>query len=163
MPSLARTALRFLGLALLAVVLLIGVAASGLWIAGGRRLAAAHTAPDHPLVIATDAVDLAEGERLATFWGCLGCHERNGGGGIFFESRLGDRLVAPNLTRVVREYSPAELERAVRHGVRRDGSSLVVMPSSMFAGMSDRDLGKVIGYLRSLPPVPDSLPPTRLG
>lgn len=163
MTTTVRSALRYLLWGVLGIVMLLVLCAAGLLYAGGRRLAATHDAPSHPFVAATDAADIAEGERLARYWGCIGCHESDAGGGIFFETPLGDRLVAPNLTRIVREYSEEELERAIRHGVRRDGSTLVVMPSSMFAHMSDADLGKVVGYLRSLPPVPDTLPPTRLG
>ena len=55
---------------------------------------------------------------------------------------MGDRIVAPNLTRIVHEYSDQELEAVIRHGVRPDGSSVVIMPSAMFANVSDEGLEK---------------------
>jgi mono/diheme cytochrome c family protein len=47
--------------------------------------------------------------------------------------------------------------------VRRDGSSLTVMPSNEFNGMSDADLGAIVAYARSLPA--DEVPsvPLRVG
>ena len=163
MSTTLRKVLRYGGWAILGLLLLVLIGASSLWVAGGRRIGMIHEPTAHPVAVATDPAEIAEGGRLAGYWGCVGCHDENAGGSVFFTTPFGDRLVAANLTRVVHEYTPEELERAIRHGVRRDGSSLVVMPSSMFADISDEDLGRVIGYLRSLPVVPDSLPPTRLG
>jgi hypothetical protein len=42
------------------------------------------------------------------------------------------RLVAPNVVRAIKAYSNPELARLLRHGVRPNGSGVVVMPSSMF-------------------------------
>src|SRR5262249_33691256 len=58
---------------------------------------------------------------------------------------------APNLTRIVREYSDGELERVIRHGVKRDGTTTWIMPAQMFTAMSDRDLADVIAFVRSVP------------
>jgi mono/diheme cytochrome c family protein len=164
MAASFRRILRYAGFGAVGIVLLLVMAVAFVGMAGGRRLSVTHEVRPHTFVTPEDSMAAAEGERLAAYWGCTGCHERDGSGGVFFETPLGDRLVAPNLTRIVHEYSPAELERAIRHGVRRkDGRSVVVMPSAMYAGISDEDLGKVIGYLRSLPQVRDTLPDRRLG
>lgn len=163
MPFPTRTILRYAGRGAAGLLLLVVLAVGILAVVGGSRLGRSFEGPAHPVAVSTDSAGIAEGERLATFWGCLGCHERDGGGQILFESPAGDRLIAPNLTRMVREHDPAELERAVRHGIGRTGSSLIGMPSSMYARMSDGDLGKVLGYLRSLPSVTDSLPSRRMG
>ena len=149
-----------LALAGLLVLALIG--AGYIWVAGGHALKASYDPAPHSLTPPTDSLALAEGGRLARIWGCLGCHDRDGGGSVFVETPLGDRVVAPNLTRVVREYSVVELERAIRHGIAPDGRGLVIMPAPMFARASDDDIAKVIGHLRTLEPVPDTLPPTRL-
>jgi mono/diheme cytochrome c family protein len=70
---------------------------------------------------------------------------------VFIDQPLLARLVAPNLTQVVAQYSDAELERVIRHGVRRNGRSTLGMPSSMFYHLSDQDLGAIIAFLRSAP------------
>jgi mono/diheme cytochrome c family protein len=53
--------------------------------------------------------------------------------------------------------------RAIRHGVGHDGRGLALMPSSTFYYLSDEDLGALIAYLKSLPPVDNAMPPTDLG
>ena len=161
MQSRFRTVLRYAGRAALGLVVLIVVAAGIVAWVGGRRVAGPYESPPHAIAVPTDSAAVAEGGRLAAFWGCTGCHGRDAGGRVFFETPLGDRLVAPNLTRVVRELDATELERAVRHGIGPDGASLFGMPAGMFSKISDGDLGKVIAYLRSVRPTADSLPATR--
>lgn len=164
MPVPVRRAARYLLRGVLFFLVLVVLLVAGVAVAGGRALGRVHEVPTHVVTLPTDPAALAEGGRLAGFWGCTGCHEKDAAGGyVFIETRLGDRLAAPNLTRIVREYTVPELERAIRHGVHPDGSSLVIMPASAFNRMSDTDLGKVIAYLRSLPPVPDTVPPNRYG
>ncbi|MGH7517120.1 MAG: cytochrome c [Gemmatimonadales bacterium] len=84
-------------------------------------------------------------------------------GGIFIDDVLLARLVAPNLTAAVRKYSNADLARIIRRGVRPDGSSVIGMPSEMFSALTDEDLGKILAYLRSVPPHPGPAPERRLG
>ena len=158
-----RSVLRYLGIAVLAILGLAVLAAGTVAWVGGSKLAEPHDVPEHAVEVPTDSTAIAEGARLARFWGCTGCHGRDAGGQVFFETPVGDRIVAPNLTQLVHEYTVSELERAIRHGTRDDGSSVVIMPSAMFAHISDADLGKVIGYLRSLRVVPDTLSETRFG
>jgi cytochrome c553 len=60
-------------------------------------------------------------------------------------------MVAPDLTRVAAQLSDSDLERVIRHGVRKNGRTTWGMPSSMFYHLSDKDLGSIIAFLRSLP------------
>jgi hypothetical protein len=55
--------------------------------------------------------------------GCIGCHGTALEGRVFVDEPWLARVVAPDPTRIAREYSDAELERAIRRGVRRDGGS----------------------------------------
>jgi mono/diheme cytochrome c family protein len=67
------------------------------------------------------------------------------------------RVVAPNLTAgaggVAPRYSDADWVRAIRHGLRPDGTPLLIMPSHNFAALSDADLTAIIAYVRSMAPV----------
>jgi hypothetical protein len=45
------------------------------------------------------------------------------------------RVVAPNLTAAVHQYSDAEFAVIIRNGVRPGGRSMVVMPSEVFVGL----------------------------
>ena len=58
--------------------------------------------------------------------------------------------MSPNLTQVAATHTDAELERVIRHGVRKNGESVWFMPSTMFYHLSDDDLG-MIAFLRSVP------------
>ena len=75
-------------------------------------------------------------------------------------------LLGPNITTgrgsVTLEYQPTDWDRAVRHGVNRDGLP-TVMPAEDFQRMSDQELSDVVAYIRSMPPVDNEVPRPRLG
>lgn len=107
-----------------------------------------------PSVVATTGAgpDVAEGGRTARILGCYGgCHGTQLEGRLFFSEPGVADLVAPNLTRVAATYSDAELARAIRHGVRRDGTGLFAMPSNAFFHLSDADLQNLLAFLRRQP------------
>ncbi|HVT38573.1 MAG TPA: c-type cytochrome [Gemmatimonadaceae bacterium] len=105
------------------------------------------------IAVPTDSESIAEGKRLAQLRGCSGgCHGTVTEGHVFFDDFLLGRLVAPNLTIAVREYSAPELARIIRRGVRPNGRSVVGMPSAILSQLNDEDLGRIIAYLRSVPP-----------
>ena len=72
------------------------------------------------------------------------------------------RIVPPNLTRgrggVGATFTDADFVRAIRHGVDPSGRQLLIMPSDDYNHFSDADLGAIIAYVRSLPPINTSLP-----
>jgi mono/diheme cytochrome c family protein len=65
------------------------------------------------------------------------------------------RVVAPNIPRVIAGYSDDELDVLIRQGIKRDGTSLVIMPADAYSNMADTDVADLIAWLRSLPQVPD--------
>ena len=70
---------------------------------------------------------------------------------MFVDQPLLARVASPNLTVAVAEYSDRELAHIIRRGVRPDGRSVVVMPSGSYSQFTDRDVGNVLAYLRSVP------------
>jgi mono/diheme cytochrome c family protein len=95
---------------------------------------------------------IARGERLAQVFGCFqGCHGADMEGMVFVESWYAGRIVAPNLTRAVEQYSVPELEAMIRQGVKPDGTSLVGMPASAYATMTDHDLRAILSFIRGYP------------
>jgi cytochrome c553 len=139
-----------LGRGLGALVVLVLGAASFIYLASERMVRKTYDLPLSSITFPTDSLLLTEGQRLATVRGCYnGCHGEQLEGGVLVDEPLLARVVAPNLTQVVTQYTDAELERVVRHGVRRNGRSTLGMPSSMFYHLSDRDLGAIIAFLRS--------------
>jgi cytochrome c553 len=145
-----RRVFTWLGRGLGALVVLVLGAASFIYLASERMVRKTYDLPFSSITFPTDSLLLTEGQRLATVRGCYnGCHGERLEGGVFIDEPLLARIVAPNLTQVVAQYTDAELERVVRHGVRRNDRSTLGMPSSMFYHLSDRDLGAIIAFLRS--------------
>ncbi|NBB77570.1 MAG: c-type cytochrome [Bacteroidetes bacterium] len=109
---------------------------------------------------------LTHGKHVATIRGCADCHGENLGGKIFIEDPIVGLLPADNLTTgeggIGDEYSDEDMIRAIRHGVRKDGKSVVFMPSHEYNGIDSEDLGSLISYIRSVEPVDNVLPETRI-
>lgn len=93
------------------------------------------------------------------------CHGSDLGGALYVDAGLIGRIVGPNLTRGRggrgNQLTTDDWVRARRHGVRRNGTSLIVMPSEVNVHLSEVDLAAVIAYMRRLPDVDRELPTSR--
>jgi mono/diheme cytochrome c family protein len=107
---------------------------------------------------------LRYGEYLAQIGHCMDCHTPRaadgrlvsvkwGAGGQRFPGPWG-LAVSRNLTpdaSGLKDWSDAEIARAIRDGVRRDGTPLKPpMGYGFYKTMSDADMAALIGYLRTL-------------
>ncbi|WP_116133006.1 cytochrome c [Tropicimonas sp. IMCC34043] len=114
---------------------------------------------------------LERGEYLVTGpMGCGNCHTPIGPEGFVAGMELTGRLVEQNemFTAVSANITPAgeisgwtdaELARAIREGIRPDGSLIgPPMPFPMYRGLSDTDLSAIVAYLRTVPSVASDLP-----
>jgi mono/diheme cytochrome c family protein len=121
------------------------------------------------LTIPTDPAALARGQHLAVnVMNCRDCHDNDFGGRMIFDGGvLMARLSGPNLTRgkggIGSSYTDVDWVRALKHGLRRDGTPLVVMPSQWFSKLTSSDMGALIAYLKALPPVDRELPAITVG
>ena len=97
---------------------------------------------------ATAPTDVAAGQHLVQVTGCSLCHGRDLAGKMM--AAAGSPMAAPNLTRAVAKRSDAELDRAIRAGVRPDATSEFAMPSHVYAAFTDAETADIIGYLRTL-------------
>ncbi len=154
---------RWAGIALGALVVVIVVAYGAIYFASERAMRHPYSAVSAALNIPTDAASIAEGRRLAITRGCYGgCHGKEAEGKVMFDKPMIARIIAPDLTTSVAKYSAADLATMIRRGVRPDGRSMIAMPSEAFVALSDDDLGRIIGFLKSLPasqgPGPDVSP-----
>jgi mono/diheme cytochrome c family protein len=95
---------------------------------------------------------LDHGRRLARVLGCAGCHGANLQGQPWEEEAEFAISFSSNLTRALPAYSDAQIERALREGVRADGSPLWGMPSEIFTFLDAADVAALIAYLRTVPP-----------
>ena len=157
-----RKAVRIIGKVLLGLVALIVLVVIAGYAVSAMKLRKRYAIAPSRVVVPTDSASMARGHALAALGGCTGCHGANLGGQMMIQQFPIARLGAPNLTRgrggVGAAYSDAEWERAIRHGVRRSGEPLFIMPSNAFNEFRDEDVGQVIAYLRSVPPVDNAVP-----
>ncbi|HKE94791.1 MAG TPA: cytochrome c [Povalibacter sp.] len=143
--------LKWLGVFFGSVAALVVCAGLYLVLASQRVIARAYDVPLSAFNAPTDHESVRRGERLATIYGCNGCHGHDLAGTDMFDEPGIAHITAPNLTEVVKDYTDAELERVIRHGIKIDGRSTWIMPSAMFNRLSDDDLGAIIAYVRSFP------------
>ena len=142
----------------LVVIALCAVAGAALYFTTQGRMDKKYAIAGHPLQIPTDSLAIQRGRRLAsTIAKCSDCHTVDFGGGVFIDAPPVARLFAANLTRgkggIGGQLSDLDWERAIRHGVKPDGSALKFMPSQEFTDLTDEDAAALIAYLKSLPPV----------
>lgn len=109
---------------------------------------------------------LEEGKRIFQYRGCEACHGENLEGFVYMDNPAIGQVITPNLTSgqggIGAQRTDEDLVRAIRHGLRPDGTALLFMPSTEFYFMSDDDVAKVIAYIRSLNPVDNEMPASTL-
>jgi cytochrome c553 len=161
----ARKVLRWIGISFGGIVGLALLGTTIVYIVIGTDLSKTFDVPLTEVAVPVDCASYAEGQRLARTRGCFnGCHGDTVTGDVFFEVPDGTVLVSPDLAAAAKKYSAAELERIIRHGVRPDGTSVLLpMPSEMFYNLSDVDVGSIIGFLQSQTPREEPLPQTYFG
>ena len=138
----------------LATVVLLGIA--WVYFASERELGREFAVTDDAkLAIPTDSVGVAEGHRIAQLAGCLHCHGEKLNGGLVDDIPNLVRLVAPNISTLLPDYTNEQLATVLRKGVKPDGKSVLFMPSEMFRHLSDEDLARLIAYLRTVPVTPE--------
>jgi mono/diheme cytochrome c family protein len=160
--------LRWSGFALLALLVITAAAALTVYVVSARRLQRVYSVTVAvPHTIPTDPAAVARGRHVATALGsCTLCHGQDLGGQMLGEPGPIGTLAAPNLTRGrggLATFSAADWVRGIRHGVHRDGTTLIIMPSEAFVYMNERDVADLIAYLTQLPAVDREMPRTQLG
>lgn len=110
------------------------------------------------LHVTRDPAQIARGRHLATAVAkCTDCHTADLGGKKFIDGGPLGTVYASNLTAgkggTLAGYTDAQLEAAIRHGIRPDGRGIMIMPSDEYQGLSNEDVSAIIAYLRSLSPV----------
>ncbi|MFN8485229.1 MAG: cytochrome c [Anaerolineae bacterium] len=163
----SRSILKWVGVVLGGLVGLLALAFVVLYVIGGAKLGKTYTVPVESVSIPTDAAAVQRGQRLAVINLCTRCHGADLSGTLDFDVPGLVTIPTANLTAgaggIGTFYTDADWVRAIRHGVGRDGRGLFIMPTQAFHSLSDEDLGAVIAYVRSRPPVDNQLPPRSIG
>ena len=155
-----RRALAWTGAAAATVA---GIAAAALpW-----RAAIAPAAPDLTLY---SAAAIERGRLIAAASDCVVCHTAPGGkdnaGGLAMETPFGtiySTNITPDPEHGIGNWTFQAFERAMRHGISRDGRHLYpAFPYTSFAKFSDGDMQALYAYLMTQEPVASAPPRTEL-
>jgi mono/diheme cytochrome c family protein len=154
--------LKWIGIVLGGLVGLVLLIALGLYAKSRLEFGKKYNVQVQSVVVPTDAASIARGKHLATIL-CEECHQPDlGGDANWFNGGALGSGSAPNLTSgkggVAAQFSDTDFVRVIRHGVKPDGTSVFIMPATDFAYLSDQDLGALIAYIRSAPPVDRETP-----
>jgi mono/diheme cytochrome c family protein len=153
--------LKWIGIVLGGLIVVVVVAALGLSIAGNAKLHKTREVPNDAVTIPTDETSLARGKQIVTGV-CSGCHGPDLTGMPLLADPSIGTIYAANLTVLSRTWSDADYVRAIRHGVAPDGRELPIMPSEAWVHLSAEDLGSIIAYLKTLPPAGEETPEPNL-
>ncbi len=131
----------------------------------GLRLTKTYNISVEAVTIPNDRGAIERGRHWAAVY-CADCHGDNLTGAVKFDNPAIGRIEAHNLTPGTggagAEYSDTDWVRAIRHGLSPEGKPLLAMPSGDFYYLSDRDLGDIVAYIKSLPPVDGEMQEPRL-
>jgi len=157
-----RKILKWIGIVLGGLVVLLLVAAGVVYIVSEARFNKTYDIQVEAVPIPTDSESIAYGEHIARIRGCKGCHREDLSGQIEGQDPMVGLIANANLTggagSEVIGYTVEDWDRAIRHGIGLDGKPLIVMPSNQHNVMSDEDLGALIAFIKSMPPVDNELP-----
>jgi mono/diheme cytochrome c family protein len=114
--------------------------------------------------IPTDSASIARGEHLFVVHGCKDCHGTDLKGRYMANETLIGKVAAQNLTKgkggLPADYSDQDWLRVLKHGVNREGKTLIIMPANETTKLADKDLADIIAYCKSRPPKDNELDKT---
>ena len=153
MKRVIRIVATVLGL-LLGIVLLASVV---LYLIGEARLNKVYDFPASNITVPEDAASVEYGQHRVEIL-CQGCHgEDLSGIENFFSAGPLGTIDSANLTSgeggIGRDFTTQDYVRAIRHGIGRDGKPIFMTAVPSTAHLSDEDLGAIIAYLKTVPPV----------
>lgn len=155
--------------------------ASAAWLGGIAAAACGLVAaawPWKPAIAPADTPDLSvysaaaieRGRLVAAAGDCIVCHTAPGGqpntGGLALDTPFGTIYttnITPDRETGIGAWSYAAFDRAMRHGVHRDGRQLYpAFPYTSFARLTEGDMQALYAYLMSRPAVAHEPPRTEL-
>ncbi len=162
-----RRLLKVLTYSIVLVLAAVAAAVAYVYVSTSQRMARTYDVTPPPLdVPVNDAAALERGRFLVHRVSlCVECHGDDLGGKALAEVPA-STVWASNLTRgrggLGATYSDADFVRAMVHGVKKDGRSVIFMPSQDYK-FTKADMGALIAYIRSLPPVDREAAPPEIG
>jgi cytochrome c553 len=158
-----KTILKWTGIVVGTIVLLLVVAGVAMYLVGSAKVNAKYTVQTAALNISSDSATVARGRHIAAINGCFDCHGADLSGQVFLDEppfRVSAANLTPGKGGLGSTYSAEDFDRSIRHGVKKDGSPVVIMPSAAYHNLSNADVAALIAYLQTVPPVDNELPST---
>ena len=159
--------LKRIGIIFVSFVGLIALAVTYTQVSAEVRLRKRYDVQVEPIIVPTSDAAIKRGRDLVVIGRCTECHGLNLGGQVTADDPIVGAIYATNLTTgaggVGQIYSNVDWVRAIRHGIGKDGRSLVITPAQYYYYLSDLDLGAIIAYVKSVPPVDNELPAPSVG
>jgi mono/diheme cytochrome c family protein len=163
-----KRVLKWVGIVLGALIVVLLIAGGVLYYLGGRAWNKVYKPPKDSVTIPTSADAVEKGKHIAITHDCTGCHLADlSGGDVFIDDPKLITIVTANLTSgkggAGGKMKDQDWVNAIRYGVDRKGHGLFIMPSEIFYNLSDEDLGNLIAYVKSVPPVDKQNPDRKVG
>lgn len=181
---------KWLGITAGGLAALVLVSLLWTYFSSEARLNRVYVIADERVLIPADEASVARGRHIFQFRGCQACHSAWADvegpseegeaahmglpaqqipemeGNVYLQDPAIGNVNASNLTSgkggVAAQYDDRTWVKAIRHGIRPDGTPLLFMPSTEFYFLSDEDLGAVIAYINSRPAADHELPRSSL-
>lgn len=169
-----KKALKWIGIILGGLIGLLVLVVIGLVIYGQVSFKRNYAnRPLYPIAADTSPEGIARGKYLMeNVMICYeACHSEFGEPWVGGYEEVNDGPISavfavPNITQDMETglggWSDAEIARAIREGIDKDGVSFVIMPSANYHALSDADVATIVGYLRGLEPVHNEVPPMQV-
>lgn len=152
-----KKVLKWLGIVLAGLAAIVLLVVAGIYIASEMRVNKTYDIAVSPITLPTDAASIEEGARLTIIRGCNDCHDADFGGKVLIDDPMLGTFHTANLTSgagsATNGFSVEDWDRAIRHGIDPEGKGVLIMPSNEFAALSDEQLGQIVAYLQTVPPV----------
>jgi mono/diheme cytochrome c family protein len=153
-----KTVLKWIGIVLGSLIGLLLVTGGVLYLVGNARGHKTYSFPPSNITIPTDAASIEFGKHRAEVL-CQGCHgpDLSGINNWFQVGPLGT-IDSANLTTGEGGFgreatSDEDYVKAIRHGIDPQGKPIFMPAVVSTAHLSDEDLGAIIAYVKSVPPV----------
>ena len=161
-----RKVLKWIGIILGGLIGLLLLAAVFVTISSSSRVDKTYDIQPEEVAIHNNDEILARGQHLVEI-GCADCHGADLSGGTIIDEPPIASIYARNLTAgeggIGQSYTDADWVRAIRHGVRPDGTPLLIMPSQVYYYYSDEDVAAIAAYAKTVSPVDNELPQRSIG
>jgi mono/diheme cytochrome c family protein len=159
---------KLLAKLLVSLVVVLVLAFGAVFFLTERRIGATYEITPVSIETSADSATLVLGQHVADVRGCTDCHNPDLSGRTFLDEGPIATVTGSNLTsgrngKASTFSTDEDWVRAIRHGVRPDGSALMVMPSYEYGGIGPEDLGALVSWIKSMPPVDTEPVEQRLG